>query len=31
MGGLGSEWVLGRLAEGIGFDWLRIGISGELL
>jgi hypothetical protein len=30
-----SEWILGRLAgEGgvwIGFDWLRIGTSGELL
>jgi hypothetical protein len=30
---MGSEWNLGRLAGGmwIGFDWLRIGTSGELL
>jgi hypothetical protein len=28
-----SKWMLGRLAGGvcIGFDWLRIGTSGELL
>jgi hypothetical protein len=30
---MGSEWILGRLAEGvwIGLDWLRIGTGGELL
>jgi hypothetical protein len=30
---MGSEWILGRLAEGvgIGFDWLRIGTGGGLL
>jgi thiamine biosynthesis protein ThiC len=29
---MGSEWILGRLAAvlWIGFDWLRIGIGGEL-
>jgi hypothetical protein len=30
-GKMGSEWILGRLAGGIGFDWLRIGTGGELL
>jgi hypothetical protein len=32
-GRMGSEWILGILAWGvwIGFDWLRIGIGGELL
>jgi hypothetical protein len=32
-GRLGSEWVLGRLAEGVynGSSWLRIGTSGGLL
>jgi hypothetical protein len=31
--GLGSEWILGRLACGvwIGFDWLRTGTGGGLL
>jgi hypothetical protein len=30
-GGIGSEWILGRLlGGGIGFDWLRIGTGGEL-
>jgi hypothetical protein len=31
-GRMKSEWILGRLAWGmwIGFDWLRIGTSGEL-
>jgi hypothetical protein len=30
---MGSELILGSLAGGvwIGFDWLRIGTSGELL
>jgi hypothetical protein len=30
---MGSEWILGRLAEGvwIAFDWLRTGTVGELL
>jgi hypothetical protein len=30
---MGSECILGRLAEGvwIGFDWLRIGTGGELM
>jgi hypothetical protein len=28
----GSDWILGRLVGGwIGFDWLMIGTSGELL
>jgi hypothetical protein len=29
-GRMGSEWIIGRLAEGvrIGFAWLRIGTSG---
>jgi hypothetical protein len=30
----GSEWILGRFSGGrgwIGFDWLKIGTSGELL
>jgi hypothetical protein len=29
---MGSEWILGRLVEGvwIGFDWLRIGTVGEV-
>jgi hypothetical protein len=32
-GRMGSEWILGTLGWGvwIGFDWLRIGISGGLL
>jgi hypothetical protein len=34
-GGMGSEWILGKLAWGwgvcIGFDWLRIGTGGGLL
>jgi hypothetical protein len=32
-GRIGSEWILGRLAEGvwIGFNWLRVGTDGELL
>jgi hypothetical protein len=32
-GRMESEWILGRLAEGIlsGFNWLRIGASGGLL
>jgi hypothetical protein len=31
-GRMGSEWILASLAGGwIGFDWLRIGIGGELL
>jgi hypothetical protein len=33
-GRMGSEWFLGRLAGGgvlIGFNWLKIGTSGELL
>jgi hypothetical protein len=29
-GMMGSEWILGRLAGGIGFDWLRIGTGGGL-
>jgi hypothetical protein len=32
--GMGSEWLLGKLAGGggwIGFDWLRIEISGKVL
>jgi hypothetical protein len=28
---MGSEWILGRLTWGIGFEWLRIGTVGELL
>jgi hypothetical protein len=32
-GRMGSEWILGRLVGCVwtGFDWLRIGIGGELL
>jgi hypothetical protein len=30
-GRMGSEWILGRLAGGIGFNWLRIGTGGRLL
>jgi hypothetical protein len=32
-GKMGSEWILGRLAEGmwIGFDWLRKETGGALL
>jgi hypothetical protein len=32
-GRVGTEWILGRLAGRIliGFIWLRIGASGELL
>jgi hypothetical protein len=32
-GKMGLEWILRRLpgVEWIGFDWLRIGIVGELL
>jgi hypothetical protein len=33
-GRMGSEWILGRLAWGvgwIGFDWLRTGTGGGLL
>jgi hypothetical protein len=32
-GRMGSEWILGRLAEGVctGFNWLRIGSGGEML
>jgi hypothetical protein len=31
-GRMGSEWILGRLAEGLlsGYTWLRIGASGGL-
>jgi hypothetical protein len=25
---MGSEWILGRLGGGTGFDWLRIGTGG---
>jgi hypothetical protein len=29
---MGSEWILGSLAGGVGwFDWLRILTSGKLL
>jgi hypothetical protein len=30
---MGSEWILGRLAEGLqnGYSWLRIGAGGGLL
>jgi hypothetical protein len=32
-GGMGSEWILGRLAweVWIGFDWLRTGTGSGLL